>query len=104
MYDAKNVLIYSLVGFCTLLLVTTIFFYATPRVETVEKTKVVKVEKPYNPAKVREWLLQTGVEAAWVENFTADVKADCFAGTIQADHKSIFSYCKLRKELIPENQ
>ena len=98
MYDAKNVIIYSLVAFCSLLLISTIFFYATPRVETVTKTKIVK-STDYDPIKVRNWLLRDGIEFAWVEQVTPNLKADCFKDwTRPEDGISVFSYCSLRNK------
>ena len=96
--DAKNVIIVSLTSFCTLLLVATIYFYATPKTEVrTETVKVPVVKINYEPSLVKEWLLRVGVADAWVSvDSVSKKKADCFS-TILLSNGSVFSYCELRK-------
>jgi len=78
------------------------FYFNQKGGETITKTKVVKLYKPYKADRVRDWLLNYGIENSWVDNFTPKIKADCFVGTLQPDGVSVFSYCKLRKPLLAE--
>ena len=94
----KDALMYSLVGMCSLLMVTTIFFYATPKIEVQEKDRIVYVNKALRVDDLEKKLLAFGVSNAWIDNFGTDIKADCFQ-TELINGVSLFSYCELRKPL-----
>ena len=106
MYDAKNVLIVFLISFCTLLLICTIYFYGPGRVtetKTVVETKYVNVNQPMTFKRIEQTLLNQGVATAWKDKI-GGVTTDCFSTEILDDGRSIFSYCKLRKKLLRENE
>lgn len=70
-----------------------------PDTRTVQKTKTVYVTKPYVLVDIRDYLIKKGVATAWLDHLNK-VTADCFSTKILDDHRSIFSYCKLRQPLL----
>lgn len=81
-------------------MVTTIYFYATPRVEEKETVKKVYVQKPYTIDGFVQRLLSSerGVANAWIDKIDG-TKVHCFVTNVLEDEVSIFSYCKAEKPI-----
>ncbi len=82
----------------SLMLVTYREIYPNEKAVVIQKK--IYVVKPFQIAETREALLRMGVASAWVSELVKDAPADCFSTEILDDHRSIFSYCKLRKPLL----
>ncbi len=89
----RDLFLYGLIGLCSLLLVTTIYFYV------ISSREPKNVKQEFVSDDVVTWLLEDGVKLAWIDNYDADTKMDCFVDNVRPeDGVSIFSYCKIRNQ------
>jgi hypothetical protein len=98
---------FIIVGLCSLAIVlaiaTTYFSRQSGEVKTKTEIQYVNINKPMTFKQIEQRLLNQGVATAWKDKI-GGVTTDCFSTNILDDGRSIFSYCKLRKKLLPINE